>query len=378
MASIYFHVPFCRQACHYCDFHFSTSTNHLEEMVQTMIEELQARVAYLNDAPVTSIYFGGGTPSLLKIEHLQRMMDNCFQRFRVTADVEVTLEANPDDLGPEKLKALRHAGVNRLSIGVQSLNDTILKQMNRAHRAADAEYAIKGAQDAGIENLTADLIFAIPGLTVDAWAEDVSTLLQMQIPHLSAYGLTIEPKTVLHRWLQAGTIKEVGAQEFEAHFRRTSEVASNFGLEQYEVSNFSKKNLHSRHNTAYWKGEHYLGIGPSAHSYDGASRQWNVANNPLYLRHWKAGEAIFEREVQTPAVACNEYLMTSLRTHWGLDLGLLKSKTEWMFGQEQVDVLNTYAERGWGAWQGERFVLNLDGWLQVDTLTAQLFVVDQQ
>jgi len=245
--------------------------------------------------------------------------------------------------------------------------------MNRAHQAKDAEFAIKYAQDQGIENITADLMFALPDLTTENYANDLRRLLDMGVQHLSAYGLTIEPKTVFHKWSVTGKILEANSIVFEQHFRTTPIICAEYGLQHYEVSNFGKKDFFSRHNTAYWKGEHYLGIGPSAHSYDGRSRQWNVANNPQYMNALISGKIHWEREEIDHKVAMNEYLLTRLRTSWGIDINYLRNKTEWTFGDRQLNEIDQWISQGWANLEGDHLVLNTDGWLQVDTLTAALF-----
>lgn len=343
-------------------------------MVEALVSELLQRKGELADQSVASIYFGGGTPSILSDLQVGRLLDQTFQNFAVQPTAEITLEANPDDLTPAKIKALAKAGINRLSIGVQSFDDAQLKRMNRAHTAQQADAAIKCAQDTGIENITADLIFALPGLSVDAYRADVVRLLQTGVQHLSAYGLTIEPRTVFHRWAATGKLHETDAVLFESHFRCTPEVAHSFGLEHYEVSNFGLPDYHSKHNTAYWKGHHYLGIGPSAHSYNGFSRRWNVANNPQYLKHIAAGQSYWESEELSLAAQCNEYIMTGLRTKWGVDTDVLRSFEAAGFGAQQLALLEGYVDRGWAKRDNSKYMLTIDGLLQVDTLTANLFV----
>jgi oxygen-independent coproporphyrinogen-3 oxidase len=374
VASIYLHIPFCKQACHYCDFHFSTSTQRLDEMVQAMCKELKARSTYLEGQSISSVYFGGGTPSLLSDTHLQLLLDELQRYFVIERDAEITLEANPDDLHRQKIESLRAAGINRLSIGIQSFDETQLRRMNRAHTSKEAEFAVKCAQDKGIENITADLIFALPDLTVEAYTADLRRLLGMGVKHLSAYGLTVEPRTVFHKWSATGRIQEANAATFEAHFRTTPQVCQEFGLEHYEVSNFGLPHFYSRHNTAYWKGDHYVGIGPSAHSYDGLSRQWNIANNPQYLHKVATNEVHWDREVIDAKSACNEYLMTGLRTKWGIDLDYISKQTEWAFGDQQVALIHDFAQRGLATIDGQKMALTIDGLLQVDSLTAALFV----
>jgi len=343
-------------------------------MVQAMCKELKARSTYLEGQSISSVYFGGGTPSLLSDTHLQLLLDELQRYFVIESDAEITLEANPDDLHRQKIESLRAAGINRLSIGIQSFDEAQLRRMNRAHTSKEAEFAVKCAQDKGIENITADLIFALPDLTVEAYTADLRRLLGMGVKHLSAYGLTVEPRTVFHKWSTTGRIQEANAATFEAHFRTTPLVCQEFGLEHYEVSNFGLPDFYSRHNTAYWRGDHYVGIGPSAHSYDGLSRQWNIANNPQYLHKVATNEVHWEREVIDAKSACNEYLMTGLRTKWGIDLDYISKQTEWAFGDQQVTLIHDFAQRGLATIDGQKMALTIDGLLQVDSLTAALFV----
>ena len=343
-------------------------------MVDAMLRELAMRRGELNGQTIASIYFGGGTPSILSDAHLGRILEQTFRDFEIESHAEITLEANPDDLTATKIAALAQVGINRLSIGVQSFDDDQLWRMNRAHTAQQADAAIKCAQDKGIENITADLIFALPGLTVEAYRSDVVRLLQMGVQHLSAYGLTIEPRTVFHRWAAEGRIRESDAQLFEHHFRTTPEVAKSFGLDHYEVSNFGRPDFYSRHNSAYWKGHAYLGIGPSAHSYDGNARRWNVANNPQYLKKIAAGESYWESEQLTRAAQCNEYLMTGLRTIWGVEIAVLQGFADCGFGPEHWAKLEQYVDQGLAARKDSQIVLTLEGWLRADTLTADVFV----
>jgi oxygen-independent coproporphyrinogen III oxidase len=374
VASIYIHIPFCKQACHYCDFHFSTSTQRMDEMVQALRKELKARSEYLSGQSISSVYFGGGTPSLLSDTQLKLILDQIQELFVIDGDAEITLEANPDDLDRQKIDSLIASGVNRLSIGIQSFVEAQLRRMNRAHTSKEAEFAVKCAQDRGLENITADLIFALPDLTVEAYTADLRRLLGMGVKHLSAYGLTMEPRTVFHKWSATGRIQEANAATFEAHFRITPQVCMEYGLEHYEVSNFGMPHFYSRHNTAYWKGAHYVGIGPSAHSYNGTSRQWNIANNPQYLHKVETNEVHWEKEVIDAKAACNEYLMTGLRTKWGIDLDYLQQQTEWTFGDQQIALIHDFAQKGLATLSDRKMVLTMDGLLQVDSVTAALFV----
>ncbi len=328
MAGIYLHIPFCKQACTYCNFHFSTSLQRKDEMLAAIIREVELAREYLKDAPVETIYFGGGTPSLLSADELNRLFDKIFRTFPAGDLEEITLEANPDDLSPNYLKALRSTPVNRFSIGVQSFREEDLRYMHRAHNAQQADYAIKAAQDAGFTNLSIDLIYGTPGLTDNTWKENLAKMHSLGIPHFSAYALTVEEGTALYHSIAKKKAAPIDAAQSAAQFDLLMEAAPAMGYEHYEISNFALRGMYAVHNTAYWQGKPYLGLGPSAHSFDGANqRRWNVANNALYLKSIEGGTIPFEEEILTPVQRLNEYLMTSLRTQWGCKLA--KVSAEW-------------------------------------------------
>ena len=325
MAGIYLHIPFCKQACYYCDFHFSTDLSHQDEMIQAMIKEIAIQKDFLKE-PVKTIYLGGGTPSLLSEQHIARLLDAIHQTFEVALDVEVTLEGNPDDLNSVRLRSMKDQGINRLSIGIQSFDDAILKYLNRAHNAAAAHQCLQAAVDTGFTNFSLDLIYAIPGLTLGQWQETMEKAIKYLPTHISSYTLTIEDKTVFGNWKKKGKLTLVdeasAAKQFEL-LQTTMEEAS---FAQYEISNFCKHGFHSRHNSNYWMQESYLGIGPSAHSYDGSSRFFNIRNNAVYVRSITDGRIPAEAEILTPENKINEYILTRLRTIWGCDLTYLERK----------------------------------------------------
>lgn len=332
MAGIYIHIPFCRQACHYCDFHFSTSRKMIVPMLAAMEKEIRSRPA---GEMLETIYFGGGTPSLLPAADLKRLLDAIRETNEVSPGAEVTLEANPDDLTgdvPEKLFAL---GINRLSIGIQSFRDQDLELMNRAHTAEEAQACVARAQAAGFKNITIDLIYGLPGFTDADWEKNLETAFALQVPHISAYCLTIEPRTALAHFVQSGKVtpapEPAAAEQFRILMRRMKE----HGFEHYEISNFAQPGFRSRHNSSYWRGEKYLGIGPSAHSYDGVKRRWNISNNAQYAAKLQAGERYWEEETLTDDDRFNEFVMIGLRTAEGIDLG----KMEAVFGAEKTAAL---------------------------------------
>jgi len=339
LPGIYLHIPFCKQACHYCDFHFSTSMALKSRLVEALTQELALRANYLGPHPIIeTIYFGGGTPSLLTEAELNQIFEALHRHFRVAVDAEITLEANPDDLTTAKLRDLAASPVNRLSIGLQSFHEPHLRLMNRAHSAQESMAAVRLAQEAGFENISVDLIYGVPAPDHSIWEQDMAAAFALGVPHLSCYALTVEPDTVFGRRQQKGTFRpppdEFVAQQFELLL---SEMARH-GYEQYEISNFCQPGRESRHNSAYWRGVPYLGLGPSAHSFNGSSRQYTVANNSQYVA------AVLERnevpatvEVLTPLDRANEYLMTSLRTAQGCDLDRLHTTLG-------VDLLATHGD----------------------------------
>lgn len=317
MAGIYVHIPFCKVKCHYCDFHFSTNLSLREKMVDAICAELVLRKDYLS-SEVNTIYFGGGTPSILEASLLNKILDCINGNFEVKKQVELTFECNPDDLTPTKLEELKAIGVNRLSIGVQSFNQDVLEEMNRAHNSQEAEACIQLAQEAGISNITADLIYGIPGKDLDYWKAQVEKMIELGVPHISAYCLTIEPNTVFGNRHTKGELHPLTDEDQIAQFQYLMDRLKEAGYEHYEISNFAKEGFISRHNSAYWLGEEYLGVGPSAHSYNGKERSWNIRNNHQYVKKLKEGSEVNEFEVLTPEDMFHDYVLTRLRTKWGL------------------------------------------------------------
>ncbi|MBS7564353.1 radical SAM family heme chaperone HemW [Mucilaginibacter sp. Bleaf8] len=372
MAGIYIHIPFCKQACHYCDFHFSTSQKYRSEIVAALAKEIALQKDYLNGEPVETIYFGGGTPSVLDAGEINFLLDAVTQHHLVASTAEVTLEANPDDLNDDKVAALRQTAVNRFSIGVQSFFDEDLIWMNRAHRGGEAESAVKRVQDAGFSNITADLIYGYPLLSDDKWAHNINQMLSFGIPHISAYSMTVEPRTALAALIKKKQTPPVNDHQSAVQFITLMNALQQQGYEHYEISNFALPAQYSRHNSNYWKGVKYVGIGPSAHSYDGHNRQWNVANNARYLKALDAGTLPAELEELTLSNRLNEYIMTSLRTMWGLDLDhldtLLPSAAKQLLKEAQ-----TFITQGWVFRQNDSLYLTTEGKLYADYIAAELF-----
>ncbi|WP_298502322.1 radical SAM family heme chaperone HemW [uncultured Maribacter sp.] len=329
MSGIYIHIPFCKQACHYCDFHFSTSLGKKEAMLSAIGKELEQRKVEFKDAIVETIYFGGGTPSVLDTSEINKLIETVYDNFKVVENPEITLEANPDDLTSEKLQQLHASDINRLSIGVQSFFEDDLKLMNRAHSSTQAHQSLKEAT-ALFDNISIDLIYGMPNMAKERWLQNIETALSFNIPHISSYALTVEPKTALASFIKKGQLAPLDEALAQEHFFILKERLEEEGFIGYEVSNFGKPNYFSKNNTAYWLGKRYMGIGPSAHSYDGKNRSWNVANNPKYIKAIEVGELPSEIEVLTITDTYNEYVMTGLRTIWGVSLKRIQSE----FGEE--------------------------------------------
>jgi oxygen-independent coproporphyrinogen-3 oxidase len=321
MAGIYIHIPFCKQRCTYCNFHFSTSLSLKEDLLNALHKEIALQKTFLQEHTVETIYFGGGTPSLLSADEINRLFDSIQKNFSITTLREFTLEANPDDLTPSYLQSLQQTPVNRLSIGVQSFQEEDLQFMHRAHTASQADYAVKAAQDKGFENLTLDLIYGSPHLSNELWKANLAKINELAIPHFSAYALTVEEGTLLSHRIRSKKTPPLDQEKAATQFEILMECAAAMGYEHYEISNLAKKDCYALHNTNYWKGIPYLGIGPSAHSFIGATRQWNIANNALYIKSLLIENTLpFEAETLTLTDRFNEYLMTSLRTQWGCSL----------------------------------------------------------
>ncbi len=320
MPGVYIHIPYCRKACHYCNFHFSTTLRSKPEMVAGILTELELQQDFLKGVPLSSVYLGGGTPSLLDISELVQIFDRISGLHQLETNAEITLEANPDDLTPEKLRELHdYTPVNRLSIGVQSFSDADLQWMNRAHNARHARACLEDALKTGFSDLTIDLIYGAPATSDGQWAENLQTAFEYGIPHLSCYCLTIEEGTALHHFVGEGKQPPVDEEKAARQFEYLQRVTEQAGYEHYEISNFALPGRYARHNSSYWLGEPYLGIGPAAHSFDGENRQWNIANNTLYIKSLKDKVIPFEREMLSVAQRYNEYVMTSMRTTWGTD-----------------------------------------------------------
>ena len=371
MPGIYIHIPFCRQKCTYCDFHFSTNFNEYEKkMIHCLGKEIELRKNELK-GKLSTLYFGGGTPSVTRPEYLQELMEQVRSSFELETGAEITLEANPDDMQPESVKAWKAMGINRLSIGIQSFDAGDLLWMNRAHTAEEALEAVKTAQENGISNISIDLIYGLPEMDAVRWEKQLDLALSLNVRHVSAYCLTVEPKTLLNQLVRSKKIIPSSNDMQALHFEILQRKLKDAGFIQYEISNFGLPGFFSRHNSSYWKGEHYLGIGPSAHSFDGKSRSWNIASNPVYMESVAAGQLPLQSETLSPKDRFNELLLTGLRTAWGVDLVQLadilplteefKSKMEELSAQQQAYVKNTC------------LILSESGMLRADRIALELF-----
>ncbi len=337
---IYIHIPFCKQACHYCDFHFSTSLKRKDELVSALAKELELRKDEFENQVVETIYFGGGTPSLLRIDELQFLIDAVYKHYEVSENPEITLEANPDDLTNQQLVNFSNSPINRLSIGIQSFFEDDLKLMNRAHNSEEAVECLEGATKY-FDNISIDLIYGIPGMSNERWIKNLETALSFNIPHISSYALTVEPRTALANFIKKGIIKNVDDDLAQEQFHIMVEKLEAAGFIHYELSNFGKPGYFSRNNSAYWQGKPYLGIGPSAHSFDGKHRGWNVRNNTKYIKSLEENIVPIEIETLSTTDKYNEYVMTGLRTIWGVCL----EKVEQDFGTPYKKYLLEQSEK---------------------------------
>jgi len=373
MAGIYIHIPFCKKACHYCNFHFSTSLKGKNDFVTALLKETELQKEYLAGESVETIYLGGGTPSLLNEQELSAIFEKLFQTFPISHDAEITLEANPDDISINSVKYWNKTGINRLSIGVQSFFENDLVWMNRVHTASQAEQSIKIAQDNLFENISIDLIYGNPTLTDQHWSENVERAISLHVPHLSCYALTVEPNTALSTMIKQKKVENVHSEDQARQFVFLMQWMENAGYEHYEISNFAIPGKRSRHNSSYWQGKKYLGLGPSAHSYNGISRQWNVSNNLAYVQSLVRNELPFEMEILSEIQIMNEYIMTSLRTTEGIDLDHLSKK----FNPSARQILETKSGKYINDLklkrERSRIILTREGKLFADGIAADLF-----
>ena len=373
-SAIYLHVPFCKQACFYCDFHFSTNLKQQNQLVWAMCTEIELQKDYLANKNLDSIYLGGGTPSILTANELTQIFEQIHRFFSLSPTAEITLEANPDDLSLEKLALFRSLGINRLSIGIQSFNENFLRFMNRSHNAQEALECIKNAHKTGFEALSIDLIYGVRHTDHSIWEKDLQIATAFDLPHLSAYCLTIEEKTVFGNWLKKGKIQSTDEDFASEQFLMLTDILQKNNYEHYEISNFAKNGHYAKHNSNYWKKGHYLGIGASAHSYNGTSRQYNVAHNQEYLKKIQSKEIPAQVEILTPKDHLNEYLMLSLRTIWGCELDFLKQTHHYDLMQENSQKIQNYIEQGCLFLEKNTLFLTTKGKLLADQIATDFFV----
>lgn len=376
MSGLYLHIPFCKQACHYCDFHFSTSSKLRPAVIEAMCSEIAARSGEVS-SDIQTIYLGGGTPSILNQGELRLLFDALESHYDCDKVEEITIECNPDDIHQSSLDAWKNIGINRLSVGIQSFDDQALSFMNRAHSAEEAVSSMHLAREAGFDNITLDLIYGIPNMSEQTWKDNISKALSLHPQHISAYCLTIEPNTVFGKWWEKGKLTPVSEEVAASQFEIMREMFHEAGFEPYEVSNFARAGFESKHNSAYWQGSHYLGFGPSAHSFDGPRRRWNVANNAKYVKAIAEGNPYWEEEELSVADQCNERIMTRLRTTWGLNLGALKDDLgiDLMF-REKAAIQGLINSR-LATLQNEILRLTFEGILQADRIASDLFIIEE-
>jgi len=374
MAGIYIHIPFCKQACYYCDFHFSTNLAKKDQLILALEQELLLRMEAFKKEEIRTIYFGGGTPSVLQIAEIQYLVDAVYRNYKVIETPEITLEANPDDLSVTKIKELSDSSINRLSIGIQSFFDQDLKLMNRAHNANEAELCLSEAKK-HFDNISIDLIYGIPGMTNARWEENIAIALSYSLPHISSYALTVEPKTALKAFIEKGVIPDVDDEITQQQFYILLDILEGEGYVNYEISNFGKEGYFSKNNTAYWQGKKYMGIGPSAHSYNGIKRGWNISNNSKYIKSINQKLLPMEEETLTKTDRYNEYIMTGLRTIWGISL----NKIETEFGNSYYKYLllqsDKHIKEGLLTADGDMLCVTKKGKFLCDGIASDLFMI---
>ena len=373
---LYFHIPFCKQKCSYCNFHFSTSLTTKEQMLLAKKKELFLRKEELENKKLSSVYFGGGTPSILSVDEIKGLLDEVLKYFDFDENIEITLEANPDDLNQFFLKELKDTEINRLSIGTQSFFDEDLQLMNRAHTATQAESSIKRAQDFGFENLSIDLIYGSPTSSFEIWKKNLRKTIALQVPHVSSYALTVEPKTALYQWVKKQKIMPPEETNQNEEFHYMVDFLEKNGFNHYEISNFGKSGFHSKHNSAYWNYRPYLGIGPSAHSYDGDKlRSWNKANNIHYLQYLQKNELPKEEEILSLENQYNEMLMIGLRTAQGVDLTQMEQKFDVPIMQKLLETVQSKIQEGIFVIENQHLKIKKEHWFMADGIAADLFLV---
>ena len=375
MSGIYIHIPFCKKACHYCNFHFSTIHSHKQRVVAAIIKEIELRKNYLPSNKIESIYFGGGTPSILTQVELNSIFNEIYKYFDVTEGAEITLEANPDDLNINRLKELKKSPINRLSIGIQSFRDEDLIWMNRAHSANEAKESIRNAKEFGFESLSIDLIYGTPNLSNDAWKSNILQAMDLGVNHISSYCLTVETKTALSHLIENGNLDPLSEEQAAQQFDILIDTLEKNSFEQYEISNFAKDGKYAIHNTNYWMNKPYIGIGPSAHSFNQTERSWNIANNILYAEAIEKNELPMETEVLSIANKLNEYVMTSLRTKWGCSLNYIESNFGYKYAEQILQQAYPHIQKNHLTKEGNTLLVSKAGKFFSDGIASDLFLL---
>lgn len=377
MPGIYIHIPFCRRKCHYCNFYSLTLLRYRKDFTDALLKEIMMRKSYLPLKPVRTIYFGGGTPSLLSMDDLAKILNALYENFQITGDAEITLEANPDDLTEDYLDGLRHLPVNRLSIGIQSFGSEDLHFLNRIHSSEQAMTSLELARRKGFDNLSIDLIYGIPTLTAERWHENLHRAFSFHIPHISAYALTVEPSTALEHLIRRGKIQAPDEEGMVEHFHILCDQMERYGYTHYEISNFCRDDMYSRHNVSYWTNEPYLGLGPAAHSYNGHSRQWNKADLTSWLDSLSIDQPSFDLESLSPDQHYNEYVMTSLRTIWGCSTEAVLRQFGQEYNSHLLRMAARWIESGHLTMQDNILKLTRSGMLFADRIASEFFMVNE-
>ncbi len=374
MAGIYIHIPFCKQACYYCDFHFSTSLKKKDELLEALAKELQLRKNELQNQVIETIYFGGGTPSLLTHQELQFLISEVYKNYQVIKNPEITLEANPDDLSTEKINDLSGSLINRLSIGIQSFFEDDLQGMNRAHSSEEAKKCLEEATKQ-FDNITIDLIYGIPNMSREKWNKNLQMAFEFGVNHISSYALTVESKTALDSFIKKGTYPPIDEDLALQHFNHLITETDKQGFVHYEISNFGKPNYFSKHNTSYWQGKPYLGIGPSAHSFNGKERSWNVANNTKFIQAINSGNLPSTAETLSDRDRFNEYVMTRLRTIWGISLQNIENDFGAAYHEQLLKSVQPYIKKKLLEIRDENIIATQKGKFLIDGIASDLFMI---
>lgn len=375
--SIYLHIPYCKKLCYYCDFHFSLNLTTKQEFVAALCKEIELQKDFLTAQKLETIYFGGGTPSVLSKDEIAQILHTIKKNFPISETAEISFECNPDDLNKDYLQDLFHLGINRLSIGIQSFFNDDLLILNRRHNSQEAKNCVKIAQEVGFRNITIDLIYGLPNQTIERWRQNLEIVSQLNIQHLSAYALTVEKTTALHKFVNTGKIIIPQDEQVISHFEYLVEWSHKQGFEQYEISNFARNGMYSKHNSNYWKGIPYLGVGPSAHSFNGTHRFWNISHNQKYIQSIQEGIVPREAEELSISDRFNEYLMTGLRTKWGVEIEFIKTNFPNDFYCNFTELITKYISQDLMKKTQTHVFFTTKGFMLSDSIISELFKIDE-